>query len=145
VIARAVLLETSDVLTSGTLYRCLGVHFIDANTGWVTTGDYYNGRSILHTEDGGTTWVGQLNLGGIRLYGVRFVNPLQGFVCGDYGIVYRTRDGGHTWQGGTGTHGISTGFLGISVRDASTAVVVGYQGVILRTTDGGQTWTDVSY
>jgi photosystem II stability/assembly factor-like uncharacterized protein len=62
------------------------------------------------------------------------------------GRVYRTTDGGDTWQDVTppGTEGLS--LRDVDAQDANTAVVLsigpGEASRIWRTTDGGATWTE---
>lgn len=62
------------------------------------------------------------------------------------GKVYRTTDGGETWQDVSppGTEGLS--LRDVEARDADTAVVLsignGVDSRIWRTTDGGATWTE---
>jgi photosystem II stability/assembly factor-like uncharacterized protein len=65
---------------------------------------------------------------------------------GGAGRVYRTTDGGETWDDVTppGTEGLS--LRDVEARDANTAVVLsigpGEESRIWRTTDGGATWTE---
>ncbi len=65
---------------------------------------------------------------------------------GGAGKVYRTTDGGETWQDVSppGTEGLS--LRDVEARDADTAVVLsigeGAASRIWRTTDGGATWTE---
>ena len=66
--------------------------------------------------------------------------------AGGAGKVYRTTDGGETWQDVSppGTAGLS--LRDVEARDADTAVVLsigeGAASRIWRTTDGGATWTE---
>ncbi len=66
--------------------------------------------------------------------------------AGGVGRVYRTTDGGETWQDVSppGTEGLS--LRDVEARDADTAVVLsigeGAASRIWRTTDGGATWTE---
>lgn len=69
-----------------------------------------------------------------------------GSLSGGAGKVYRTTDGGETWQDVTppGTEGLS--LRDIEAQDADAAVVLsigpGEASRIWRTTDGGATWTE---
>lgn len=69
-----------------------------------------------------------------------------GSVSGRAGKVYRTTDGGETWQDVTppGTEGLS--LRDVEAQDADAAVVLsigpGEASRIWRTTDGGATWTE---
>lgn len=68
-----------------------------------------------------------------------------GSVSGGPGSVYRTTDGGQTWQDvrPPGSEGLM--FRDVEASDADTAVVLaigeGEASRVYRTTDGGQTWT----
>ena len=69
-----------------------------------------------------------------------------GSVSGGPGAVYRTTDGGDTWQDvrPPGSEGLN--FRDVEATDADTAVVLaigeGEASRVYRTTDGGQTWTE---
>ena len=85
-----------------------GVSFPDASDGWVVgASDEYEGSVILHTSDGGATWVPQAsNLSG-ELSNVDFVDAQNGWAVSDDGLGYggagapltveHTTDGGATW------------------------------------------------
>lgn len=62
--------------------------------------DKFQSRAILlHTSDGGRTWVEIPVSPGERIYHfVRFANSLVGWVFGSSGKVCRTVDGGKTWS-----------------------------------------------
>ena len=80
------------------------ITFIDQNTGW-----YVNGYGkIFHTLNGGTTWEKQLEQQGTFFRTIAFINKDVGF-AGTVGTdyfpnvtdtipLYRTNDGGKTWQ-----------------------------------------------
>ncbi len=77
-------------------------HFVDSQTGWAV-GD---NATILHTSDGGQTWVHQTAPTDCSLQGVFFLDEKQGWAVGRVplpylqrcrGVVLRTDDGGRTW------------------------------------------------
>lgn len=71
---------------------------------------------------------------------VFFFDDINGIVCGDGGIVYKTANGGLNWS--LSNTGITTVNLNsISFADASKGVVVGDNGKVFMTNDGGATWT----
>jgi hypothetical protein len=113
----------------------LGVDFTDANTGTVVGG----AGTILHTSDGGQTWVPQASGTTNQLRAVSFSDSQTGTVVGELGTILRTTDGGATWV--PQTSGVTETLLALTFTDANNGTAVGQLGVILKTTDGGQTWT----
>lgn len=73
-----------------------------------------------------------------NLYGVAFVDPLEGWVVGGFGAIFRTDDGGQTWVPQVSK---TTEMLyDVDFVDDERGWVVGRSGTILHTDDGGQTW-----
>ncbi len=73
-----------------------------------------------------------------NLYAVEFVNDKTGFIAGYSGSLFRTQDGGETWDGIY--VGVSELIRHVSFVDEKTGWAVGHQGSILHTSDGGTTW-----
>lgn len=73
-----------------------------------------------------------------NLYGVKFIDQNQGWTVGAFGTVYRTSDGGKSWQPQV-SHTTELLF-DVDFIDPKTGWVVGRSGTILHTTDGGETW-----
>ena len=78
------------------------VHFVNTQEGWAV-GDR---GVILHTADGGGSWLPQTTPISTSLYGVHFVDAKHGWAVGGAtlpymkrgrGVVLRTDDGGKTW------------------------------------------------
>ncbi len=124
-----------------------GVSFVNDDTGTVVGGPSDSGfAAILHTTNGGATWIIQREGGGFDngLKGVSFANANTGFAVGDpdefpFGPVFKTTDGGTTWSG------VEDGGnpFAVFAVDSNTATVVGDD--ILHTTNGGRAWvTQVS-
>lgn len=79
------------------------IALIDASHAWVC-GDH---GTVLHTVDGGATWVPQASGVECRLHCVHFIDARNGWMVGggydpyvhrSRGVVLRTTDGGATWQ-----------------------------------------------
>jgi len=128
---------------SGTTANLRSLCFINAQTGWVA-GDT---NFILRTTDGGANWERRVVDPAVRAYyPIRFRDALLGFAgAGDR--LYRSSDGGATWQllpqtllGYTLFNLVLTtsqkGWLVCSMIAAGD----GGMGFLYQTTDGGQTW-----
>jgi photosystem II stability/assembly factor-like uncharacterized protein len=53
--------------------------------------------TILHTRDGGNSWVKQAGGEDRYLNDLFFVDKMKGWVVGEYGFISHTVDGGGTW------------------------------------------------
>lgn len=129
------------------------VKALDARTAWAV-GDW---GAITTTSDGGATWHDRsLGTIGVRaeddgsgrvattlvddviLYGLSFPDARHGFICGEFGTVLVTSDGGTTWvQRRTPTEKT---LFGIHFTTPSEGWVVGIDGLVMRTADAGRTW-----
>ncbi|MCB0039503.1 MAG: hypothetical protein KDE23_07470 [Caldilinea sp.] len=106
VVGRGLLLRTSDgglswtaVDTTASLYSF--VDFIDAQRGWRVLRDMMDYDSLQRTSDGGATWQKVLVTPTFFVPGfkvVDFFNANEGWVAGEEGLVWYTKDGGVTWS-----------------------------------------------
>ncbi|HYO50949.1 MAG TPA: YCF48-related protein [Chloroflexia bacterium] len=112
----------------------IAVDFADNLNGW-TAGE----RGIVHSTDGGRTWVQQISptLGQSEIWSVFAINPTTVLV-GASGI-FRSTDAGNSWtQAQTPS---STNYYDIFFIDQSVGWAVGSNGKLSKSTDGGATWT----
>ena len=72
------------------------------------------------------------------LFSASFVNANDGWVCGDWGSILHTQDGGDNWK--EQTSGTEATLSSIFFLDSLTGWAVGNVGTILHTTDGGRNW-----
>ncbi len=105
------------------------VHFVSASTGWAVG----HGAAILHTQDGGRTWVRQLDGREGARQMVAFYQ--QGVDKGDESLRPFLEEAQHMVADGPGRPLLSVWF-----RDAQNGFAVGAFNLILRTQDGGKTW-----
>lgn len=122
----------------------LSVCFINQNEGWAAGKLKNNGMNcIFRTSDGGNNWTTvEVNTGGhpvmSEVYKITFVNSYVGWLAGksgNSGYIYKTVDGGLTWQKQKDMYSSylwwSLGFVNENIGWAVSG------DVILKTTDGG--------
>jgi photosystem II stability/assembly factor-like uncharacterized protein len=135
--------------TSGTTWSLRGIAFIDSNTAIAVGGGGYGGNHqtniILRTTNGGTTWILQFNLYDVALgifEDVSFCDTKNGATVNERspGGIWRTTDGGITWESQSPPWPPNYQFLSISFSDANNGIAVGGGGTIFRTTNGGVTF-----
>ncbi len=91
-------------------------------------------RSVIHGE-----------LNGGQLIAVEMLNHNIGWAIGHaskFTNLFRTADGGETWERQTLFDGAGAGLYDIGFADANNGWIVGTDH-ILRTTDGGESWSPV--
>jgi photosystem II stability/assembly factor-like uncharacterized protein len=71
-----------------------GVWFINSNSGWIVG---HNGL-IMHTGNGGFSYVIQNSNTTATLYDVYFYDNNIGWTTGTAGTILKTMDGGSNWQ-----------------------------------------------
>lgn len=76
-----------------------------------------------------------------NLFAAKLLDVNRGWVVGAFGVVYRTDDGGTTWE--TQDTPTLDDLFAIDFANENDGVVVGKAGTILRTDDGGATWIKI--
>ncbi|MFC2119447.1 T9SS type A sorting domain-containing protein [Bacteroidota bacterium] len=114
-------------------------------------GGYWNTGKILRTNNGGNQWDEIFVSSNYvpRFYTIFFINGNLGWTAGSEEWIFRTTDGGITWESIAyfGYSDISN-LLGIYFLDSLTGFVCGYEnhgtgnisGPIYKTSDGGFSW-----
>jgi len=117
------------------LYEDLfSVHFPNEKNGWAC------GRwgALLHTADGGLTWVRQSSGTSMTLMSICFVDAKHGWAVGNGGTIIHTTDGGETWEDQESP--VPYYHMGVHFADHNTGWIVTERTHILFTDDGGRNW-----
>lgn len=109
------------------------VHFTDSEYGWVVGSD----GLIMHTRDGGQSWVPQLPPTSRHINEVHFFDRFEGFAGTALGLLLYTSDGGENWEIANSSF---LSFFGLDFIDRVHGWALDEAGGILRTKDGGVTW-----
>jgi photosystem II stability/assembly factor-like uncharacterized protein len=140
--------QYSDLNKDGEYLNFSSVFFTDSLKGWITASsssinEYPYGDLILKTIDGGDNWtIVDSNKWGVnnnvaQLFKVRFSDKSDGWIVGQFGVIYRTTDAGNNW---ISQREDKHTFNSIYFVDENTGWAVGDSGTILNTTDGGDNW-----
>lgn len=116
------------------------IHFLDANTGFVSE-TWGQDNLVLKTTNGGVTWspTTTISTGPYYFHGAHFTDVNTGFVVGrtmfflgNHGI-YKTTDGGATWSAQT-TNPVPMfeNFRSVTFRQDGTGWAVGDKGAIYK-------------
>jgi photosystem II stability/assembly factor-like uncharacterized protein len=120
-----------------------GLHFVDADTGWIVgASPFVAGGVAGRTEDGGRTWrfVTGVTHGGPTsgLSAVHGFDRLRACAVGNG--VFFTLDGGESWQRAATLRTNADHLGALHFRDGTEGWAAGPAGIV-HTTDGGMTWT----
>jgi photosystem II stability/assembly factor-like uncharacterized protein len=112
---------------------------------WIA-GGAYSTAVILHSADGGLSWIERNFSGMSRLTDIEFTSPSTGWAVGERGLILRTIDAGANWT--LQSSGVSGDLRGITFGDALSGWIsggpyddYGSNAVLLTTHDGGATWS----
>lgn len=108
-------------------------------------GNLSNRGVIVATHDGGESWTVTDSDVSVNFHSVTFPDSLNGWACGPPDVLFRTTDGGLTWE--RDENEIFRGQLLRSVRftTADRGFVGGGNEFLCFTEDGGKTWVPVDY
>lgn len=128
-----------------TQYDQYGQHFEDImflndTLGWACGFIDYHNSFVVRTTDGGQFWnCDTLPIAQGYLWSIDFVSPYIGFIVGDYGEIYKTVNGGITWNSFQNDT-LGTSFLNkVDFVDSLNGWVVS-SNTVFRTRNGGNTW-----
>ena len=126
-------------------YDIRSLFFLSEQTGWANASDLFNNPTIiLRTTNGGLYWeeYPQPNIPDLQTIfftnsSIGFAAGTDGLISGDEGYVWKTTNGGITWNNNfTGKR-----YYDIKFADSQTGYTVGVD--ILKTTNAGTSWSNV--
>lgn len=106
---------------------------------WAAGGTFGDSARIFFSCDEALTWTPQPIPSAVKLFGITFSDSLNGTAVGLDGAIWRTVNGGLSWQ--KKNSGSNNWLLSVSMPNDSVGYVVGGFGTILRTDNSGDTWT----
>ena len=101
---------------------------------------------ILRTNDGGENWI-YTNAKQDFFVAMSFPTNETGYAVGYTGSIWKTIDGGETWDRQRNSNILFTPqwyFNAIEFRDENTGYIAGENGCLLQTTDGGNHWDRIN-
>lgn len=109
------------------------LQFVSDTAGWMS-----GAWGISWTTNGGASWWTPASSGGLSdPLDFHFVDANHGWAISANQALFRTSDGGRSWQQAGTVYGRSA----IRFIDNQVGVVAGSNGDVLRTVDGGATWS----
>ncbi len=116
------------------------VTFTDTKNGWAVGHD----SVILHTSDGGITWILQNFQPDLNkpLFDVLFIDANRGYAVGAYGLFLSTTDGGITWSqvAANPVTEDERHLNALTKLGDGSLMVIGEAGLIGLSNDAGDTW-----
>ena len=104
----------------------------------------YGSKNIVASSDRGRTWTKVLRPRKALLASLDFVSARTGFVLGQDGQLFKTRNGGRRWADLSGVGSDDATGMAFSSESRGYLTLSGFgedsSGYVLRTTDGGRTW-----
>ncbi|MCX6156082.1 MAG: YCF48-related protein [Candidatus Kapabacteria bacterium] len=115
------------------------IFFINSSNGWVV-GD---SCKVMHTSDGGQTWISQNSAADNWLNSVYFSDPFHGCAVGNGEKIICTTNGGVNWSVSAPTL-TSKILYDVMFLDSLKGWACGDSGLIIHTSDGGLNWQQES-
>ena len=131
--------HTADSTVAGQWDSLFGVAFGTTGTAFVVGAK----GTLIESHDDGKSWKRQQLGDPVRLYdlySVRFAPGGEvGWIVGEGGSIFRTKDGGGTWAKIQSP--VKDSLFKVAVMNPDAACAVGANGILLCTENGGSSWT----
>lgn len=114
----------------------LSFQFVNTNDGFVLSYEQPNYR-IYKTSNTGINWSLVYSTTGV-MNDVYFTTQLNGWMCGNNGVVMKTTNGGANWT--SQSTGVTDSLLSIFFQNGNLGWACGTNGRIIATTNGGANW-----
>lgn len=113
------------------------------------TTDAGNPMEIAYSDDNGATWVnvdvGSTNGEFAASNGVLAApSPYDIFLVSNLGRIYKSEDGGKTWDVKEDASITATAYYGIAMLNPQIGYAIGDLGLVVKTIDGGKTWSQTA-
>lgn len=120
------------------------VFFASDSIGWIVT---HNTGDILYTQDGGESWDIQAKRDSMTFEDIYFLDEKTGWISGQYGLIFKTTDGGKNWT----KHKVAdekSWIYSVHFFDKKNGLAVGLREnrpitLFMETTDGGKNWKNI--
>lgn len=140
--------EWQTLNASSQSWRFEDLFFVNEEVGWAVDG----AGLILKTSNGGQSWTQQMSAPNLYFRSVEFINEDIGFVAtlggsGSNAQLFKTLDGGDTWNEITNLPQTVVGICGMSAPDENTIYLTGtfWTGAfVMKSEDQGNSWTYTS-
>ncbi|MFC2107271.1 YCF48-related protein [Bacteroidota bacterium] len=134
--------QWNNIYIDSTYYELRDLHFINKDTGLACGYIEHSVGAILRTYDGGENW--QNTISDIAVCtSIDFVSDYIGFSGGQDGVVYKTTDGGISWDYLSSLQPHHD-YEDMEFINDSIGFVKAYYGPLYKTIDGAQSWNPVT-
>jgi len=115
--------------------------FLNDTNGWILS---YGTGKLLKTTDGGESWYLITQIDSLFYEDIVFISEDKGWICGEYGSLLFTLDGGNNWSK-RDLADSTIAFYGIDFISDKRGILVGFniksgRSIIYLTNNGGETW-----
>jgi photosystem II stability/assembly factor-like uncharacterized protein len=120
--------------------KLLDVHMLESGKAWAVGHVGF----IVSSDNFGKDWKVLKSPTPRSLFSVFFVSDTTGWICGELGTLYKTEDGGETWEkedSGTAEQHLMI----IKFINENKGWAVGTRGMVITTDDGGKSWARMPF